>query len=67
MLNVYVANIILNKKDKTRTLQLQQLQQQQQLQKHNIAKDKKTTNKSVCAHCGQQLPWFCVCYLHKKL
>lgn len=64
MLNVYVANIILNKKDKTRTLQLQQ---QLQIQKHNIDKDKKTTNKSVCPHCGQQLPWFCVCYLHKKL
>jgi hypothetical protein len=48
-----MANIILNKKDKKKALQLQ-----------NIDKDKKSKNKLICPHCGQQLPWFCVCYLN---
>ena len=55
MLNVYVANMILNNKNKKKALQLS-----------NIDKDKKPKNKSICPHCGQQLPWFCVCYLNKK-
>ena len=53
MLNVYMANIILNKKDKSKIIKLK-----------TINKDKKP--KNTCSHCGQQLPWFCVNYLNKK-
>ena len=52
MLNVYISNIILNKKDKTKTIQLKSI-------------NKEKVKKNTCSHCGQQLPWFCVCYLNK--
>lgn len=52
MLNVYISNIILNKKDKTKTIQLKTI-------------NKEKVKKNTCCHCGQHLPWFCVCYLNK--
>ena len=52
MMNVYISNIILNKKDKTKTIQLKTI-------------NKEKAKKNTCSHCGQQLPWFCVCYLNK--
>lgn len=52
MLNVYISNLILNKKDKKKTFQLKTV-------KNGI------DNKNTCCYCGQHLPWFCVCYLNK--
>ena len=52
MLNVYISNLILNKQDKTKTIQLKTI-------------NKEKVKKNTCCHCGQHLPWFCVCYLNK--
>ena len=52
MLNVYISNLILNKKNKTKNIQIKTI-------------NKEYVNKNTCIHCGQHLPWFCVCYLNR--
>ena len=41
-------------------------QEQYKTQKITELKIKQPKKKNSCEHCGQYLPWFCVCYLNKK-
>ena len=40
--------------------------EQYKTQKITELKMKQPKTKNSCEHCGQYLPWFCVCYLNKK-
>lgn len=54
-MDMVVAHMIINrsKQEKTKTKEL-------------IKQKKPTKSKKTCHHCGQYLPWFCVCYLKDK-
>ena len=57
MLDFVVISMVLNNKKK---------QEQYKTQKITELKMKQSKNKNSCEHCGQYLPWFCVCYLNSK-
>ena len=51
-----VAQMIINrnKKERKKTEQIVMM-----------SKENKVKHTNSCSHCGQYLPWFCVCYLNK--
>jgi len=52
-MDMLVAHMIINRNKK------------EQEKTKEIIKKSKRVNKGSCPHCGQYLPWFCVCYLNK--
>ena len=59
MLNYVVTTLTMNLKESERNKTTKLIEMKQ-------TKPVKEPRYGYCGHCGQYLPWFCVCYLNKK-